>query len=160
MTLNDLTVNFRTLKREDVLSAWVWLIGAHRLPVLVTAAGDAFVQDAATGEVFFLDTAGPELVDIASSVAEFEKLLRDAEFVTEFFDPVKIQHLQKKGLKLGPLQVYSYKKALVLGGKNELSNIEVSDLSVHFSLLGQIQEKVSKLPEGTPVGNINLSGAG
>ncbi|MCO1337166.1 hypothetical protein MO867_22875, partial [Microbulbifer sp. OS29] len=44
MNLNDFTVNFKHLNREKLLEDWVWLIGKDKLPIMVTALGDAFLQ--------------------------------------------------------------------------------------------------------------------
>jgi hypothetical protein len=45
ITLNDLTVNFRHLDPMALLDDWRWLIGERKRAVLITALGDAFVQD-------------------------------------------------------------------------------------------------------------------
>ena len=56
ITLEDLTVDFGHADRAALLADWEWLIGPHRLPILITALGHAFVQDAGDGTVHQLDT--------------------------------------------------------------------------------------------------------
>jgi hypothetical protein len=74
VTLDDLTVSFSHLDRDSLLSAWAWLLGPRRLPILVTAAGDAFVQDADDGSVHFLDAEGGCVVAVAASEGELRHL--------------------------------------------------------------------------------------
>lgn len=54
-------------------------------------------------------------------------------------------------------QVYDLRRPLVLGGEFSVDNISPMDMEVHFSLLGQIHEQVSKLPPGTDVTSLRIS---
>ena len=45
ITMDDLTVSMGPFDETSLLSDWVWLIGPSRFPILLTAAGDAFLQD-------------------------------------------------------------------------------------------------------------------
>lgn len=44
----------------------------------------------------------------------------------------------------------------VLGGEYVMSNVEPSDIAVHYSIAGQIHELVSNLAEGTPIIGVTL----
>jgi len=154
ITMNDLTVNFSHLDREALLAEWRWLIGPSKQPILVAAIGDAYVQDPDDGSVHLLDVGGGALEQIADSVDEFRGLLADKEFVTVSFVPSTIVALRDEGKVLGPGQVYSYIKPPVLGGTYSTSNMEPTDVSVHFGILGQIHRQVKDLPEGTPISSI------
>src|SRR5262245_22710077 len=127
MTLDDLTVNFRHLDRAEVLSDWRWLIGT-KLPILITAAGDAFVQDVEDDSVHFLDIASGELKRIADSPDEFRPLLEDREFVMGHFSVQLIADLRQQGRTLAPGQLYSFKKPPVLGGQYTLDNFEPASI--------------------------------
>lgn len=154
MTLDDLTVNFSHLDREALLADWRWLIGPTKQPILVAAIGDAYLHDPDNGSVHLLDVGGGALEQIADSVDEFRELLADREFVTDSFVPSTIVALRNEGKTLGPGQIYSYLKPPVLGGTYSTSNLEPTDVSVHFSVLGQIHEQVKDLPEGTTIDQI------
>lgn len=156
ITLDDLTVNFQHLDREALLSEWRWLIGPRKQPILVAAIGDAYVQDPDDGSVHLLDVGGGSLEQIAASVDEFRELLGDREFVTDSFVPSTIVALRNGGKVLSPGQVYSYIQPPVLGGAYSTENLEPTDVSVHFSLLGQIHRQVKDLPEGTPIESIQI----
>lgn len=156
MTLNELTVNFAHIKREELLSDWQWLIGSDKLPVLVTASGDAFVQDATDGGMYVLDVPAGVISKVAENSDAFRELLSQVAFVRDYFAVEMVGDLRSQGVLLGHGQIYSFKKPPVLGGEYVLENIEVTDLSVHFSLAGQIHEKVRNLPPGTPVGDVAI----
>ena len=142
MTLNDLTVNFSHLDRDFLLSDWEWLLGGEYLPILLSASGDAFVQNVGNGQVWWLDTGGGQFTQIAQSPEEFNSLLSNTDFVVEHFAVQMIGDLLKSGKILSSGQIYSLSKPWLLGGQFELSNIEPTDIEVHFSLTGQIAQQV------------------
>lgn len=168
MNVDDLTVNISHLSQRELLSDWRWLIdkskvafmswisGPSKLPILVTAAGDVFVQDRFTKSVHFLDVTQGSLSLAASSLDEFKELLKDRQFVERYFSVEMINALRKVGLSLTGKQIFSYKVPPVLGGEFEVENIEATDISVHFSIAGQIHRQVANLPVGTPINRIRL----
>jgi hypothetical protein len=156
MDLNDLTVNFAHLDRQAVLGDWSWLIGNSKLPILLLASGDAFVQDTDTGAVHFLDVGAGALSEVAVSFDEFKSLLSDKEFVLNYFAVEMLADIRHSGCLLNPGQIYSFKIPPVLGGEYVLSNVEPSDIAVHYSIAGQIHEQVRNLPEGTPITGVTL----
>ncbi|MBX9717290.1 MAG: DUF1851 domain-containing protein [Microbacteriaceae bacterium] len=157
MTLDDLAVNFKHINREALLEDWEWLIGKQKLPILLAAAGDAFLQDTEDGTIHMLDVAAGKCGAVAASASEFQSLLSDREFVGEYLSVQVVGDLRMKGLILKPGQIYSFVKPPLLGGQYSLDNIEASDIEVHFSINGQIARQVSALPVGTPINNITIS---
>ena len=144
MTLNDLTVNFSHLDRNTLLSDWEWLLKGDFLPILLSASGDAFVQSISSGEVWWLGSSGAEFTKVSDSPDEFSESLSDKEFVMECFAVQMIGDLIQSGKNLGEGQIFSLTKPWLLGGQYELSNIEPTDIEVHFSLTGQIAEQVAR----------------
>ena len=156
MTLDDLTVNFAHLKRDEILSDWEWLIGRNKLPILITAFGEAFLQDVHDGSIYFLNVTNASLSKVANTADELNVRLSDKEFVSDFLAVQAVGDLRQSGNLLSKGQVYSYKKAPVLGGSVAQDNIEPKDIEVHFSLIGQIHEQVKSLPNGDPIKNIEF----
>ncbi len=156
MTLNDLTVNFEHLKSDEVLSDWRWLIGSSKNPVLLSASGDAFIQDINDGTVYCLDTAVAEIHKVANSIDEFQQLLSDKEFVVNYFAVKMVGDLIKSNINLQNGQIYTFITPPVLGGEYTLENVEVTDIEIHFSLLGQIHNQIRNLPDGTPISEIKI----
>ncbi|MBZ9871904.1 DUF1851 domain-containing protein [Mesorhizobium sp. BR1-1-9] len=48
-------------------------------------------------------------------------------------------------------QCIGYKQPLFLGGEDDISNQELSDLEVYWHIMGQVIAKVKGLPPGTPI---------
>jgi hypothetical protein len=155
ITLDDLTVNFRHLDRNALLADWRWLIGTEKVPILLTAIGDAFVQDT-DGSIHLLDVAAGELKAVAETMDAFHALLSDKQFVSDYFAVEMIHDLKVQGRTLEPGQVFSFKIPPVLGGKYLLWNVEPADIEVHYSLAGQLHQKVSNLEPGTLIGKVTI----
>ena len=161
ITLNELTVNFDHLDRERLLDDWRWLIGPSKQPILLSAIGDAFVEDENDGTVHLLDTAAGTCQLVAEDEAEFRNLLTNAQWATDHLAVEAIVEFLENDLRLGPGQVYPWKQPPALGGQYELANATTVDIEVHFSITGQIHEQVRGLPPGTPASNVRFeSGSG
>jgi hypothetical protein len=157
ITMNDLTISPQGIDFPSLLNDWTWAMPEPLRPVLLTAMGDAFAQGE-SGAVYFLDAVAGEIEPVADDGAAFQELLRDNAFVTGHLYPSRIVHLRKAGMTLGPQQVYSHQRPLMLGGTEDDDNVEVTDVSVHLSLHGQIHEQIKDLPEGTPISDIKIEG--
>lgn len=168
MTIDDLTVNFSHLDKKTLLSDWQWVIdssksrlvrwisSASKLPILITASGNAFLQDVKTGAVYILDTVEGSIAQVSSSPQEFRNQLSEQEFIKRHFSVEMIAALRQSGVLLAPKQIYSFRVPPALGGKFEVSNIEATDIAVHFSVSGQIQRQITGLPAGTAIENVRI----
>lgn len=155
ITINDLTINPSGLDRENLLSDWEWNAPEKLLPVLVTAMGDVFAQGE-SGVVYYLDAVAGTIEPIAKDGGDFQTLLSDKDFVVDHFFPSRVISLREAGLKLEPQEVYSHKTPLVLGGADDIDNVEVSHVAVYLGMMGQIHEQVKNLPDGTPINQIRI----
>jgi hypothetical protein len=156
MTINDLTVNISHLDRESLLSEWQWLIGTTKFPVLATLAGDAFVQDSTDGTVHFLDVVEGTCCQIAPDGDTFQQMLSDREFVMRHLSVQLVAPLIRAGSVPPAGQILSWRQPPVLGGAYAAANLEPTDISVHFGILGQIWRQASSLPPGTPIDNVTI----
>jgi hypothetical protein len=155
ITWNELTVAPGTPTQDDLLSEWRWLLGDGYQIVLVSSLGDLFLADA-TGRIHWLDTGAGQLTEIAASLDEFQRLSQQPANANQWFVPQLVGDILQRGVRLAPGQCFSYKQPPVLGGELEPTNFEATDLSVHFSSLGQINRQVKDLPEGTPISSFNV----
>jgi hypothetical protein len=64
--------------------------------------------------------------------------------------------LRNDGRCLSSGQLYGFKVPPHLGGACSLSNLEPTDIAVHFSLLGQLHRKARGLAPATPVRGIKI----
>lgn len=155
ITMNDLTINPDGVDFESLLEDWRWAMPEPLRAVLLTAMGDAFAQGD-SGTVYFIDMIEGEIRPVAEDGASFTSLLQDKAFVTDHLFPARIIELREAGLTLQPREVYSHKQLLVLGGSDEIDNIETTDVSVHISIHGQVHRQIHDLPEGTPISEIRI----
>ena len=155
ITWKELIVNINKHGGDDLLADWRWLLGDSMQLLVVSALGDMFLADAA-GRVHWLDTGTGQLTEVAGSAEEFKRLMQQRENADQWFVPELIGDLIASGLRLGPGQCYSYKKPPVLGGEIQPRNFKPTDLSVHFSVLGQIHQKISELPPGTKISDVRI----
>lgn len=152
-TLNDLTINPERVNLNALLDDWTWAMPEPLHPVLLTALGDIFAQSE-SGAVFFIDTIEGNITKVAEAGPAFQSLLTDSEFINDHFFPSRIMELRDVDIFLYPQQVYSHQKPLVLGGEDDIDNIEVTDVAVHVSILGQIHRQVKEVPNGAPITDI------
>jgi T6SS immunity protein Tdi1, C-terminal len=90
-------------------------------------------------------------------VEEFKQLVIQSDKARLWLLPEIGTHFKERGIRLRPGQSNSYKRAPFLGGKIEPDNFEVTDIYVHFGLLGDIARQVKDLPPGTKI-HIELKG--
>jgi hypothetical protein len=157
MTITDLTVDFKNSKRDALLEEWRWLIGERKLPLLLTASGNAFVEDSDDRTVHFLDVASSRFFPVSDSSDEFQRLLSDPAFVSEYFETPLVAAARESGLLLNSRQIYSFITPLILGGERCAENIEIADQEVHFSVQGQIAREVHDLPAGASIDRVTIS---
>jgi hypothetical protein len=152
---NELTVDFQTHDAADLLGDWGGLVGDQMKLLLVSSVGDMFLADG-RDIVFWLDTGAGTLQQVASSPEEFRQLMQQPEHANKWFIPQLVGDLMMRGVRLARGQCYSYKIPPVLGGSIAPDNFAPTDLSVHFSILGQIHRQVKNLPPGTKISDIKI----
>lgn len=153
ITMNDLTISPDGVDMDTLLDDWSWAMPEPLRPILITAMGDAFAQGE-PGAAYFIDMVEGTIKLAAEDGGSFETLLSNTEFVTDHLFPSRIIQLRKAGKTLKPMHVYSHKHLLVLGGDDDIGNVEVTDVSVHVSIHGQVHRQVKDLPDGASIDNI------
>ena len=151
----DYTVSISGIDTREILDEWRWLIPQQMRLISITIFGDAFLCDF-DGSISWLDAAGGKLLKVADSMKAFEKEILDDANVDKWFLPSTFADLKAHGINLLDGQCYGYKKPPCLGGGFDYSNFEPTDISVHFSILGQIHEQIKDLPAGTPIGKLSI----
>ena len=155
ITMNDLTISPDGVDMDTLLNDWAWAMPEPLRPVLLTAMGDAFAQDE-SGAVYFVDMVEGTITSVADDGASFQSLLSNTQFVTDHLFPSRIVQLRNAGKTLKPKHVYSHRQLLVLGGDDGADNVEVTDVSVHISIHGQVHRQVKNLPDGASIDSIKI----
>jgi len=140
---------------EELLSDWMWLLQKPYALVAMNNFGDMFLEDG-NGHIHFLDLESGELKPAASSTAELQQRTAQKENQRRWFFTDLLTPIERAGLSLAPGQCFGFKIPLVLGGKAEVSNIEIAQLLVRISLMGQIHRQVKNLPPGTKITDFKL----
>jgi hypothetical protein len=156
-TWEQLLIRTTNIDCQRLLSDWQWLLHKDFHPVAMSAFGDWFLMDH-EGSVHFLDLVCGQLTKVADSGDEFKRAMSLPEKLDEWFMAELVQALLDQGIVLGQDQCYGYKIPPILGGKLEVSNIEVTDIAVHQGLLSQIHEQTRILPEGTRINKVLIDG--
>ena len=150
-----LTIKTDGLPFDTLLSDWRWLVSPDFTPVLMTSLGDLFLRDR-SGCIYFLDLMSGDFKQVAKSQVEFDRLCEDRAQRRSWFMGFLLMELRKLRGELTSGQCYSCKIPVSLGGQLEAENFERTDLSVHYSILGQLHQQVRRLPPGTKIDRIQI----
>jgi hypothetical protein len=67
-----------------------------------------------------------------------------------FFDLWRASRGQSPALA----ECVGYRRPLFLGGRDSIDNLELSELDVYWTIMGQLRRQARGLPEGTPISEI------
>lgn len=151
---SEITVDLDGINPHTLLVDWRWLVEPSTEPILVTAMGDAFLEDRA-GRISWLDVAAGTLTPVADD--GLEALVFDRHLAEAWFMPQVVLALKNRGVTLSANEVFSLSRPAVLGGKYALDNIQPTDIEIHFSIHGQIHDQVRDLAPGTRICEVELA---
>jgi hypothetical protein len=123
--------------------------------------GRQFAMDSGRGEpadpqVMMLEPGTGEALEIDVAFSRFhdEELVdySEAALAAGFFDEWMAIHRSPLALD----ECAGYRRPLYLGGEDVVANLELSDLSVYWTLTGQLRVRTLGLPPGTRVSAIHL----
>ena len=108
--------------------------------------------------MLMLDPGAGEVLEVSATLTEFH----DSEII-EHSDAVLVANAFRDWLSRGhaapgPSQCVGYKAPLFLNGADGFENMELIDMAVYWDIHGQIWTEVKNLPEGTPIGRIDIAG--
>ena len=140
-----------TIPTDPILQDWRWLIGPTLKLWRITLTGDAFLLDPSDNSIHFLDTISGTIEKVAPNEAGFEAALKTADNADRWLMPHVVKGQAALGMRPGPNQCLSFKIPPALGGQIDPDNIELCEVTVHFSMAGQIHRQVKDLPPGTKI---------
>jgi len=107
-------------------------------------------------QVLMLEPGTGEALEIPVGICAFhqEELVHEADAAVaySFFN----QWLETGGRVPEYDQCVGYKKPLYIGGVDDLSNLEMVDFDVYWTVSAQLLAKVRGLPVGTQIGDISI----
>lgn len=138
---------------NDICSDWQWLLNHAYTPIMISLSGDMFLSNE-DGSIHWLDTGTGKLKKVAQSSNDFFLLLNDIDNIENWLLASTILDLIESGLVIKENQVYSCKVMPIINGDYSLTNFEATDISVHFSMTGQICRQLQDIPDGTKINKV------
>jgi hypothetical protein len=103
-----------------------------------------------------LEPGTGEALEIPSSITEFHSLelvqYADAAVAISFFQ----EWLRFGGAPPAYDQCVGYKRPLYLGGTDDITNLELSDFDVYWTISAQLLAKARGLPVGTRINSVSI----
>lgn len=117
---------------------------------LVNRFADVFVvfDD---GSVHMLDVGAGILERLADSRDDFATQLDAGDNANQWLMIPLVDACREVGMTLGAEHCYGFKIPPILGGQYDPSNVEPTDLAIHYSFLADIYRQTRDLPDGTPI---------
>jgi len=157
-----MTIDYRQFIKDiskvdltDICSDWQWLLNNQYTPIIVSCSGDMFLIDKSKS-ISWLDTGTGQLQKVAENIDQFNLALIDIDNIDKWFLASVVLDLIEKGMTLKENQVYSYKLMPILSGDYSVENFDMTDISVHFSITGQICKQIKDMPDGTKIGKVAI----
>jgi hypothetical protein len=158
-----MTIDFRQFIKalskidlDDICSDWQWLLNNQYSPIMVSCSGDVFLADS-KGAISWLDTGIGQLKKVADSTEQFFIALEDIDNIDNWLLASTVLDLIESGLILKENEVYSYKLMPIMNGDYSLTNFDATDISVHFSMTGQICRQLQNVPNGTKINKVSIA---
>lgn len=152
----DLTIHLDDLDVQELLADWRWLVPSDYHPIQMNKFGDWFFV-APDGQVIMLDLLDGDLTPIAGTVNEYNQLKKQPDYQTEWFLDGFVFRCESQGLRLATRQCYGWRIHPIIGGDIKVENIQVFDLSVYQSLMGQILPQWKALKPGDSIPKIEIA---
>ena len=151
MDINDYLIDQADKDWGTFLRGWMPPLPPSFTLWLVKRFGDVFVVLEDDKSVHMLDVGAGTFVRVADDRSHFADLLDRNDNAANWLLIPLVDACRAAGMALNASQCYGFKIPPILGGKYEVENVEPTDLSVHYSFLGDIYTQTKDLPDGTRI---------
>ncbi|MEM1260851.1 MAG: DUF1851 domain-containing protein [Pseudomonadota bacterium] len=155
MDVNDYLIDQAGHDWPTLLEDWSWLLPETFTLWLVNRFGDLFIV-VDDGSVHMLDCGAGSITRLADDRDHFASLIGESDNAGNWLMIALVDDCVAAGLTLAGSEIYSYKTPPNLGGEYAVANTEIADLAVHFSVNGQLQERIKDLPVGTTIDRVKI----
>jgi hypothetical protein len=155
MDVHDYLIDQSGKDWSELLSGWSDILPPSFTLWLVNRFGDVFAvfED---GSIHMLDVSIGAVKRIAEDRDHFADQIDVADNANNWLMIPLVDQCVAAGLTLAHNQCYGYKIPPLLGGQYSVENFELTDLSVHYSLLADIFTQTKDLPDGTRIRRVVL----
>lgn len=122
---------------EALLEFWRWRVPTSATPLFISVFGD-WVFGAPDGSIWSLSVLEADYRQIASDSAEYNRLKSSFDWMEENFIAGWQEIAQRHGLTPTPGQCLGWRRHPILGGKFQPDNLQLFDMVVYQSIMGQL----------------------
>lgn len=138
MKWDDLVLNSKNIRDEELLAPYSWLLQPREYAVeVLTTLGDCFLRHT-SGKVFWLNTAEGALREVAETLEIFKDKLSISLNQMTWFLPHIIEQAKAKGLAIEGKEVYAFRDHPRLGGNFTAMNLTTKDVLEYFRYTGDL----------------------
>ena len=124
-----------------LLEEWKWLVPKTDTPLFLSALGD-WVFGHPDGSLWALSVLEGTYERVAANSTEYNRLNKSAEWLESTFVAGWLPIAAGNGLEPGDGQCVGWKLHPLLGGKFEVANLQLFDMRVYQSLMGQLHRQL------------------
>jgi hypothetical protein len=126
-----------------LLHEWQWLVPRDHTPLLVSVMGD-WVFGAPNGSLWSLSLLEGDYIQIAVNADEYNRLNKSDEWLNETFSADWQSIAAGHGFEPTEDQCLGWKVHPLLGGEFTPANLQVFDMVVYQSLMGQLHRQLQR----------------
>jgi hypothetical protein len=138
------------------LTSWEWIGVGDREPLFASPFGDVFFR--ADDGIWWLDTLEGSLTRPWTDAGAMAADLDTEDGQDRYLLGGLALGAARRGLVLGPGQVYGFAPPPILGGPIDVDHIMVLDLVVWLTIMGQTHEQIRSMPPGTQISGFTVDG--
>ena len=140
--MRSLMIEASQYDTRGLLDEWKWLVPAADTPIFLSALGD-WVFGHPDGSLWALSLLEGTYERIASSSVEYNTLNKSSEWLDSTFSAGWLSIAVGNGLEPTKDQCIGWKLHPLLGGKFDVANLQIFDMRVYQSLMGQLHRQIS-----------------
>ena len=148
-TLRPLMVDASKYNTRDLLAEWSWLVPRSDTPLFVSAFGD-WVFGNPNGSLWVLSVLEGSYELVAKNGAEYNTLNKSAEWLEKVFIAGWLPIAAGNGLAPKEDECLGWKVHPLIGGKFEVSNLQLFSMLVYQSLMGQLHRQLQQRAPAPP----------
>ena len=152
-----LTKSFSRDQFARAVESWAWIGLEDKWPVVATLFGNLILHSIAG--YWFLDMLEGSLTLEWPDADSMNSALATDDGHDQYLLGALAFAAERRGLSLGPREVYTFDIPPVLGGPIDVNYLSTTDFVISASIAGQIHQQVRNLAPGTKVTGITVDTA-
>lgn len=143
--LRPLMIEAARYDAAALLAEWSWRVPARDTPLFISAFGD-WTFGNLDGSLWVLSVLEGSYVQVARDATEYNTLNKSAEWLEEVFIAGWLPIAAGHGLAPEKDQCLGWRLHPLLGGAFEAKNLQLFDMTVYQSLMGQLHRQLRQRP--------------